>query len=56
MDRYTRMLDETKLDILARMDAERIEMERVLQQKLSNLRAQLETEIQRLRPSPMSER
>ncbi|PVD35554.1 hypothetical protein C0Q70_02517 [Pomacea canaliculata] len=52
IDRYTRMLDETKLDILARMDAERLEMERVLQHRLSNLHHQLETDFQSLlRPS-----
>ncbi|XP_076451571.1 uncharacterized protein LOC143287456 [Babylonia areolata] len=44
VDRYTRMLDDSKLDILSRMDAERLQMERVLQQRLSDLHMQISTD------------
>nr|KAG5692054.1 hypothetical protein BaRGS_021486 [Batillaria attramentaria] len=46
MDRYVRMLDETKLDVLSRMDAERLQMERVLQQRMSDFHQQLLNDMQ----------
>lgn len=46
MDRYIRMLDETKLDVLSRMDAERLQMERVLQQRMSDFHQQLLNDMQ----------
>lgn len=41
-DRYAHFLDEAKLQILARMDSERIQMERVLDSRINNLARKLD--------------
>ncbi|XP_070207798.1 short transient receptor potential channel 7-like isoform X2 [Littorina saxatilis] len=48
LDRYGRMLEENKLDILSRMDGERLQMERVLQQRMSDLHEQIYNDQQSL--------
>ncbi|XP_035826185.1 short transient receptor potential channel 7 [Aplysia californica] len=59
-ERYAFLLDEAKLQILARMDSERIQMERVLEHRVGNLSrrvdessASLAQQVERLaRPAP----